>query len=257
VGDCSEINWTRELSSRERDELRAFIEQKEELLNTIGKVRTVMGDEDADASTKKELEKEYRALADQYTEVDEQGKQYFRESRRASFVWMYLRSKSVNQDLQASASATESGTTVTRQPAAEVEDAHDDGPVTIGASVQRMPSDEGSRFQLAVNIDIAPGWHIYASAAEGSPFRPIQLDLDLPDNVRPIGEWQRPRGAPYIDDPTMQIYEGTVSFVHDLEVTSDNRDQMVGVDIHYQVCNDKLCLRPTTITKKIPLMSQN
>ena len=179
MGDCSEINWT-----RERDDLRALIEQKEELLNAIGKVRTVMGDGDADASIKKELEKEYHALADQYTEVDEQGKQYFRESRRASFVWLYLRSKAVNQDLQASASATESGTTGTSQLAAEVEDAHDDG-------------------------------------------------------------------------PTMQIYEGTVSFVHDLEVTSDNRDQMVGVDIHYHVCNDKLCLRLTTITKKIPLMSQN
>ena len=65
------------------------------------------------------------------------------------------------------------------------------------------------------------------------------------------------QSPPYIDDPTMQIYEGTVSFVHDLEVASDNHGQMVGVDIHYQVCNDKLCLRPTTITKKIPLMSQN
>jgi len=75
----------------------------------------------------------------------------------------------------------------------------------------------------------------------------IELDLDLPNEVRGVGEWQRAEGTPYVEDPELSIYEGTASFVHELELASAARDSTVTVDIHYQVCNGNLCFPPKTV----------
>ena len=97
VGDYSDINWTKELTEKEQKAFDENAARRKELGDRITIVREKMypdakadkPDEEAMAS----LEKEYEEIIDEYMKLDEQIKDFYAESRSASFIWMYERKK--------------------------------------------------------------------------------------------------------------------------------------------------------------------
>lgn len=260
VGDYSDIHWLRELSPNEKDELDSLIAQQAELLVEISKIRDAWTDGSTNESPTEEQEKQYQAVGEKYGELSEEKSQYILETRSASFVWLYLRGKTdypaardTTNSLAGESRATDGSEE--QETITDSENGASSGPVSFEAKIEPSPSAGQNRFKLSVQMQIEPGWHTYAATPDGSSSPAFEIKLDLPDGIRAVGDWHQPKGKPYIKDLKMKIYTDTVTFTRDLEATSDEPDRSIRLDIHYQVCTDKSCLPPTTITRTVALPS--
>ncbi len=168
VGDHSDINWTKELTEAET---ASFAELEEEL-KQLGQQLTetqqlVYGPEakDLDAETKAGHEARYQELVSQLEELDKQRKEFYLESRSASFIWVYLRQPDSNVEPDASPTKTRPPRTATQTAGAG-----GDQPVSFDANLQ--PSKSGDGHTLVVQFDIREGWHMYARDSRGWVGRP-------------------------------------------------------------------------------------
>jgi hypothetical protein len=255
VGDYSDINITRELSPAEQSEFEQLLDKQEELAAAIEKVRQEMFADGVDQSTREELNTRYGSIAGEYMQLDEHRKEYFDASARASFIWLYLRA-AVDQRAQSGVPDGRSRESIAveaagRPSALDTRNQTDDGPVSVRATMAAIPSPDANRFKLSIEFIIADKWHINASTPET-----LSLALKLPENLRAIGQWQKPGGTPSRDDPFVRVYEGTVTCSHELESTTADALPQLEVEIVYQVCNERLCLPPKKITKSVSLARQ-
>jgi hypothetical protein len=255
VGDYSDLNITRELSPAEQSEFAQLVGKQKELAAAIEKVRQEMFADGVDKSTRDSLNTQYASIAGEYMQLDELRKKYFVASARASFIWLYLRT-AVDERAQGGEPAGRSRESTAvggagRPSARDTRNQTDDGPVSVRATMAAIPSADANRFKLSVDFIIADKWHINASTPET-----LSLALKLPENLRAIGQWQKPGGTPSRDDPFVRVYEGTVTCSHELESTTADALLELEVDIVYQVCNERLCLPPKTTTKSVSLSRQ-
>ena len=94
VGDYSDINWTRELSEKEVNEFDELKRKQERLGKVIQELQEVVYGKDSkgmESSLKTKKEAEYQQTIADYREIEERKKEFFVESRRASFIWFYSR----------------------------------------------------------------------------------------------------------------------------------------------------------------------
>ncbi|WP_437205503.1 DUF255 domain-containing protein [Planctomicrobium sp. SH664] len=115
-------------------------------------------------------------------------------------------------------------------------------------SVDRLPA--GAACRVAVEIDIANGWHINANPPHPDFVIPTQLSLKTPDGVQ-LEEVYYPDGKPFtvagIDQP-LSVYEGKVYLLGILTVPEGLQgEQQLSLQLRYQACNDHNCLRPMTL----------
>jgi DsbC/DsbD-like thiol-disulfide interchange protein len=100
-----------------------------------------------------------------------------------------------------------------------------------------------------------PGWHIYSSVPSASPSTVTNVRLTLPAGVKAIGEWSRPVGQPSRKDPRAMVYEGSVTFERQLRSAVSTRDLTIGVEVEYQVCNQRFCLPAKKVKQSVSLAS--
>lgn len=110
---------------------------------------------------------------------------------------------------------------------------------------------KGGLFNLTVHVDIFHGWHAYDSTPEGSAYTALGFVLDLPQGVKRVGAWTRPSSHASIEDPDLTIYEGRLVFSCLLSGPVGARP--VGCSIRYQVCDEKMCLPPTSTRLEVKL----
>ncbi len=130
-----------------------------------------------------------------------------------------------------------------------------DEPVICDLFAQPDP-DHPREFEIMVQMQIAKGWHTYANAVPGSPYRETVLKLQLPDQVEAIGKWNKPLTLPYIKNPQRMIYSGTVVFSHKVRLKAGSDKAKLTVQVDYQVCDDQKCLPPATIRKTVLIDDQ-
>ena len=120
-------------------------------------------------------------------------------------------------------------------------------PVKAGMGASRSELAAGDSFELAVEIRIAGGYHIYAATPTNAPFIPASLELTLPPGIRTDGDWVRPK-ATLARDGAM-IYADSVWFRRSLRVQPDALIGKFAINtkLKYQACNDELCFPPATI----------
>ena len=87
VGDYSDINWLRDLTDDERVERDELDRKQGTMIATITKLRAQF----ADDYRNEEFQKEMQEFSKVFKRLEEKRKAFFRESRRASFVWLFLR----------------------------------------------------------------------------------------------------------------------------------------------------------------------
>lgn len=103
----------------------------------------------------------------------------------------------------------------------------------------------GATVTIAVRMNIADAWHAYDQVPDNSPYPTTALTLSLPKGVKAVGEWDRPLGHPYPDDPRMTVYKGDIVFLHRARISHDFVTGTYGVRVSYQVCDPHRCLPPS------------
>jgi hypothetical protein len=116
----------------------------------------------------------------------------------------------------------------------------------------------GGTAVARVTVRIRPGFHVQANPAAHEFLVPLTVDLPerLPVRVGlplyPAGRPHRLRGA--VTD--LSTYEGVVTVRVPLRVEGDPgevREEVVALSgsLRYQACNDRLCLRPSTVPLRL------
>ena len=125
--------------------------------------------------------------------------------------------------------------------------------VTLSGSVQRRSGDEVRGVITAV---ILSGWHINSAHPLESFAIPTELSLDpaTADLIRADFPPHMVRSFTFSGGTKLAVYEGTIRipFVAKLKGGASK----IGVSLHYQACNDTVCLPPRNATLVIPSVSE-
>jgi len=109
----------------------------------------------------------------------------------------------------------------------------------------------GEPLEIAVQVRIKPGWHIYAVNRPAGSSLPTSIGLDLPAGVERAGDWELPEAALEIStsDQPRFIYTGDVEFRCRLRVSQDAQAgtlKLAGV-LNFQACDRFSCQPPDSI----------
>ena len=113
----------------------------------------------------------------------------------------------------------------------------------------------GSRFQIAVVVEIAEGWHINANpAGEGL----IGTELIFPDTPHlAFEEVVYPKGEVLKIDSIGEapVYYDTITIGIQADLRQNAPIEAITLDLQlrYQACNDAVCLRPETLAFAMPI----
>ncbi len=123
-------------------------------------------------------------------------------------------------------------------------------PVHFAASATPLPAHPGEAVTVTVKVQIDPGWHVYSvvPAATG----PATTSLTALGDAVPLG--QTTEDAPIQKfDPNFQTqvayHETAATFIRQFSVKS----AASAVTLHYQTCNDHVCLPPTDVVLPVTL----
>lgn len=118
-------------------------------------------------------------------------------------------------------------------------------PTTWNYEVKKKSATE---YQLIFHVDIKNGWHIWSLKPGGDGFQIVpSFVMDKNPKVKVKGKVTEKGHATttVMDgvDGKVTYLSGKIDYVQDIIVTG--KTKIVGKH-EYQVCNDKLCLAPTT-----------
>lgn len=113
-------------------------------------------------------------------------------------------------------------------------------PVTLNA----QSVNEGDSVAIIVKVSIAPGWHIYAYVPSTQPYIAIDHILQLPENVRTVGEWKKTEPEVSSSDPGVLIYKDEAVFIHKAVKLPRGAGGLIKAGLYYQTCDLRQCLPP-------------
>jgi hypothetical protein len=114
----------------------------------------------------------------------------------------------------------------------------------------------GAAAEARLEVTIKQGFHIQANPASEKYLVPARLELDENPRLR-LGQPTYPPGRPHRlkgADKDLSTYEA--SFVIRLPVEASGTEPgalAIEGRLHYQACDDRVCLRPTSIPVCIPV----
>ncbi|MBI2314032.1 MAG: DUF255 domain-containing protein [Betaproteobacteria bacterium] len=133
-------------------------------------------------------------------------------------------------------------------PAQEAAASTMSGPGTLDKVVATVTAQRGAGGdEIAIHLDIAPGWHVNANPAS-YPFL-IPTQVSVPD-LTPL-EVIYPKATAFTTrfaSGALQVYEGRVSIVAKLPAGSLPRHRPATVQVTTQACSDTVCLPPANVT---------
>ena len=125
-----------------------------------------------------------------------------------------------------------------------------ESPVSITGSLDSSKKGS-SNYAVTLAVRIQPGWHLYdVGPKDGSAVRAV-VDVETPTGVSKVGKVERPLSLPYAKKPGAKIIQLNAFFSQKLKIESDFQGGEVKLKLKYQVCNDKLCQPPNTLTTSV------
>jgi hypothetical protein len=114
------------------------------------------------------------------------------------------------------------------------------------------PAARGKPLEIAVVMKIRDGYHVNAREVTFDYLIPTDLKAEAPAGIR-TGTVKYPKGTlhkfSFAKDQALNVYTDTV--VLRLPVTVDPSaplgEQHLALKLHYQACNDEVCLPPVTL----------
>lgn len=122
-------------------------------------------------------------------------------------------------------------------------------PVTVNAVVVWNKAKD--KIAVVVKASILYGWHIYAFVPKTAPYLKSKLVLEIPDNVIPISDWQKP--ATFLMENNVYIYQGDIVFTRYFSVNKNSKGAKINTGLFYQTCDLKQCLPPQSKTLTLSL----
>ena len=130
-------------------------------------------------------------------------------------------------------------------------------PVTVTAKLDTEQLKQGQKAKVLITAKLEPSWHLYA-LTQPPPPRAAKVVIDETGAFKADGPTQQPKPKSY-QDPNFsepgkpfisQAFENEVTFTAPVRVKDDAAPgpQKLVVKFSYQVCDDHICLRPTTKT---------
>jgi uncharacterized protein len=127
----------------------------------------------------------------------------------------------------------------------------------IYLSVDKLPP--GGEAEVAILLEIQDGWHINTNPASDDFLIPTEITAES-DGKLELTDVNYPKGHPFrmagFDDP-ISVYEGQVVLKGRIKApaAAAGKTEKLDVQIGYQSCNDKTCLRPTqaSVTLQLPV----
>ena len=142
------------------------------------------------------------------------------------------------------------------EPPVELEDLKptERDPLAWDARIERRK--DGS-YEFIARVAILNGWHAYGSLPPNSPYKPLDASLRLPDGLTSTGRWSKPAGHPDPTDPGILHITGSSEFRRTLQAKDgfDPAKAPVECTLSYQVCDESMCLRPTSKTVVVPIVN--
>ena len=122
--------------------------------------------------------------------------------------------------------------------------------VRLSGSVQKR---SGEEVQGTVSATIAPGWHINSAKPLDGFVIPTKLSFDPATAHLVSAEYPQHivRTFTFSGDGKLAVYEGTIAipFVAKLATGAS----VLRASVHYQACNDSVCLPPKDVSAEFPL----
>ena len=145
------------------------------------------------------------------------------------WVWLYRQLPQTDVDLTVGVLAVE--------PAART------GEVTLRTLTSHTSVVPGQEFQVAVNFQIANGWHIYGPQ-KGESYLPTRIEWKLPvgTSVKNV-QWPEPLSIK-LGDSVQPTYKKTITALATIVVSKDARPGSpleLAADVRWQVCRGLLC----------------
>lgn len=122
-------------------------------------------------------------------------------------------------------------------------------PVSVDAKL--VLNSKKTQFALIVKAKLLDGWHIYAYVPSTQPYIQYKMELELPENITPLGDWIKPSSYPYEDN--IFVYKEEIFFIRYFSVENLKKDTVVKTGLFYQTCDIKQCLPPNSKTKELNL----
>lgn len=106
---------------------------------------------------------------------------------------------------------------------------------------------DGSRQYLIIKMKLQDGYHIYATTGNEHPFKPVKIDVTLPEKYS-MGETEYPVSEFYANDGTT-IYKNEAKFI--IPLIGDDKNGIT-VNIEYQCCDTNICMAPVKCILEVP-----
>lgn len=146
--------------------------------------------------------------------------------------------------LQTPVSPTGLSTDTIEVPSIPVEAPTQAQPVTAAMQRQRVSEDKGvATWNVWIKLSIARGHYIYAPDSKEGPFRPLAVEMPLPDNGAIVSDWKFPASN---DHGGSAVYYDSVMFYRQLRVPKETKLDATLI-LHYQVCNEDVCYPPAKL----------
>jgi thiol:disulfide interchange protein len=130
-------------------------------------------------------------------------------------------------------------------------------PVKVSASVSRASLGVGDSAEIAIEFDIADGWHINGNEPGLEFLIPTTVTFEVPHGLR-VEDVRFPEPATRKlelgGDRDLKLYAGRVRVPATLryESAADGGEPISAV-VQYQACNDSFCLRPQKLELSLDL----
>jgi hypothetical protein len=123
--------------------------------------------------------------------------------------------------------------------------------VTPAVYVSAEPAARGVPFQLAVVLNIRPGFHVNAREKSAEYLIATDLRAEVPAGFK-IGEVAYPKGQLHtftFSKTPLNVYQGKVTLRLPLTALSSALvgSQQIPLKLRYQACSTEICLPPVTI----------
>jgi hypothetical protein len=117
-------------------------------------------------------------------------------------------------------------------------------PITAASQIQRVSEDNGvATWNVWIKLSIARGHYIYAPDNKAGPFRPLAVEMQLPDDATNISDWKFPVSN---DHSGNAVYYDSVMFYRQLRIPKETKIDSALI-LHYQVCNEDVCYPPAML----------
>ena len=117
-------------------------------------------------------------------------------------------------------------------------------PVTAAMQNQRVSEDKGiATWNVWIKLSIARGHYIYAPDNKDGSFRPLTVEMPLPEDATIVSDWKFPASN---DHGGNTVYYDSVLFYRQLRVPKGTKLDSTLI-LHYQVCNEDVCYPPAKL----------